>query len=70
MLSGDIPLSLLAGFGVGYLYVFGYMKFFEASQAKAKQWESKFPFSKYSRHPSFVPCDGANASGLPTFVRT
>jgi len=56
--------------GVGYLYVYGYLKSFEVSSAKAKTWESKIPFKLYASHPSFITVDGATGgSTLPTFIR-
>jgi hypothetical protein len=47
-------LSLWVGFGVGYLYVLGHMKFFEVGTPKASALENKFPFKKFVQHPGKV----------------
>lgn len=46
LISGD--LSLLFGMIIGYLYSWGYMEFCKVGIAKAKSWETKFPFSKFN----------------------
>jgi hypothetical protein len=52
--------SLFAGLAVGYLWVFGYLKFLETSPASLRAWENRWPFSSYRNNPSFR----ANASAL------
>ena len=44
-------LELFVGLAVGYMNIYGLVKRFEISSTKAKQWESKFPFKKFSGQP-------------------
>jgi len=59
-------LSLWAGLGVGYLYVFGYINFLKTSEASLKAWENRWPFKSYKNDPAFrvsqVQATGSNAS--------
>lgn len=61
--------------------IYGVLNRFEVSTHRAKIWEAKMPFKKYSLEPrkqfymsklniilDFVTADGS--AGLPTFVRT
>mmetsp|Transcript_34872 Transcript_34872/g.33939 ORF Transcript_34872/g.33939 Transcript_34872/m.33939 type:complete len:172 (+) Transcript_34872:312-827(+) len=64
-------LSLVVGFLVGYIYIYGYLKFLDISIAKSRSWENKFPFKNFENNPSFVSITNATgASSLPTFVRS
>lgn len=40
-------MSLWTGLGVGYLWVFGYVKFLETSLPSLKAWEERWPFKTY-----------------------
>lgn len=51
---------MFAGLGVGYLYVFGYLKWIETSAPNLLWWEQSWPFKKFKNHHSFR----ANASAL------
>jgi hypothetical protein len=63
-------VDLFIGVAVGYLYVYGMLKFLEIGSAKAKLLENKFPFANFSSRPDFVRVDGAAGdSSLPTFIR-
>ena len=42
-----LQFSLLVGMAIGYMYVFGYLKFLEISSTKAKSWENKMPFKNF-----------------------
>jgi len=53
-------LSLFAGLAVGYLYVFGFLKWMESSAPSLRSWENSWPFKKFKNHHSFR----ANASAL------
>lgn len=53
-------LSLFAGIGVGYLYVFGFLKWTESSAPSLRNWENSWPFKSFKNHPSFR----ANTSAL------
>jgi hypothetical protein len=46
-------LSFFAGLGVGYLWVFGYVKFLETSAVSLKAWEERWPFKAYKQDASF-----------------
>ena len=64
-------LDLFVGFAVGYMYVYGALKFFAVLPERAKAWESRFPFKNFAREPHFALTDGsASNDGLPTFVRS
>ena len=53
-------LSLFAGIAVGYLYVFGFLKWTETSAPRLRLWENSWPFKNFKNHPSFR----ANTSAL------
>jgi hypothetical protein len=55
-------MSLWTGLGVGYLWVFGYVKFLETSIVSLKEWEERWPFKSYKADPSFRAASGATVS--------
>jgi hypothetical protein len=51
-------MELFVGLAVGYLNIYGYLKRFEISSAKAKQWEAKFPFKRFAgKEGKLVSCN-------------
>jgi hypothetical protein len=46
-------LSLWSGLAVGYLWVFGYLKWLQTSDPSLKAWEGRWPFKTYKDSPSF-----------------
>ena len=56
-------MSLWTGLGVGYLWVFGKVKFLETSLPALKAWEERWPFKTYKQDPSFRASSGAEVSG-------
>jgi hypothetical protein len=53
-------LALFAGLAVGYLYVFGFLKWTETSAPRLRLWENSWPFKNFKNHTSFR----ANTSAL------
>ena len=52
--------SLWTGLGVGYLWVFGHVKFLETSLPALQAWEQRWPFKAYKEDP----CFRGNTSGV------
>ena len=51
--------SLIVGCGVGYLYVFGYVKFLETSAVSLKSWEESWPFKSMKENRGFRKSNNA-----------
>ena len=50
------------------MQVYGLFKRIELSAATATIWEKKFPFNRFTEHPSFVTAGGAmGGTILPRF---
>ena len=56
-------MSLWTGLGVGYMWVFGYVKFLETSMVSLRAWEERWPFKAYKQDASFRASSGAAVSG-------
>jgi uncharacterized membrane protein len=41
-------IDLFIGLAVGYLHIYGFLTRFQISTARAKAWESRFPFKSFS----------------------
>ena len=48
-----LQFSLLTGLAVGYLWVFGLVKFLETSPQALRQWEQRWPFKGIKENPAF-----------------
>jgi len=57
--------ALVSGLGVGYLWVFGYLKCLETSTVAAREWEGRWPFSGYAQNPSFRGSSSSLANNPP-----
>jgi hypothetical protein len=55
-------MSLWTGLAVGYLWVFGYIKFLETSANSLKAWEERWPFKNYKQDASFKASSGPSVS--------
>lgn len=55
----NLDLSFTTGLGVGYLYVFGYLKWIESTQESISLWEKRWPFTKYKEDPNFIKTNGS-----------
>lgn len=53
-------IDFFAGLSVGYLYVFGFLKWTDTSAVNLRNWENRFPFKNLKNEMGFR----ANISGL------
>ena len=51
--------SLFAGIGVGYLWVFGCLKWMETSAPDVRAWESRWPFKNLKETKGFKESNSA-----------
>tara|TARA_B110000285_G_C15049741_1_gene576309 strand:+ start:777 stop:944 length:168 start_codon:yes stop_codon:yes gene_type:complete len=55
----------LTGLGVGYLWVFGYLKFLETSPQGLREYEEWWPFSSYKTDRSYRASSSALINAPP-----
>jgi hypothetical protein len=58
-------LSFFAGLGVGYLHVYGYLKWMESSAQSLRAWEKRWPFKSLKNNTSYRKSSSALANSPP-----
>jgi len=69
LLAPEASLSLVVGFAVGYLQIYGMLDRFRPKESRVRDWEKKFPFKSWNQHKNFVAA-GGSGSDIPVFVRS